>query len=363
MRLSDKNIARSFPALITRQTAPDNLEFPFPSLDSFLTPNEQFFVRTHFEVPDLDASRWRLKVEGAVARPFDLGYQELVRMPARTTTALLECSGNSRVFLKPTELGIRWEQGAVGTAHWTGVPLVDILDRALLKPEAIEVILEGSDKGGFHPPHPKTPGVISYARSLPLDKAKQSDVLVAYQMNGEELSAEHGCPVRAVVPGWYGMASVKWLKRILVVDRPFRGFFQTFEYSTWLRQGGLPDLVPVTEIEVKAQIARPALNEVVPADANYRVFGAAWTGNGEVTTVEVSTDGGENWTRATLLDHSVRYAWRFWEHCWHTPAKAGRYTILARATDDQARTQPMERDEDRRDAVINHVQRIVVLVR
>jgi DMSO/TMAO reductase YedYZ molybdopterin-dependent catalytic subunit len=353
----------AFPGMITRQKNPDNLEFPFASLNSFLTRNEQFYVRTHFEVPELDAKTWRLKIEGSVERPVEIGYDELRQMPSRTVTALLECSGNSRVLLKPPQVGLRWEQGGVGNAEWTGVPLAEVLKRAGVKDAAVEVVLAGSDKGKFDPPDQKTPGVIPFARSLPVKKAKQPEVLLAYQMNGKELPPEHGHPVRVVVPGWYGMASVKWLKRLLVVDRPFRGFFQTFTYTIWERRGGLADLVPVTETQVKAQIARPAFGEVLPADSRYRVFGAAWTGEGEVAKVEVSTDGGKRWSEAKLLDKPVRYAWRLWEFEWHTPAQPGRHALLARATDDQGHVQPLERDDDRRDAMISHVQQIKVEVR
>ncbi|HXG08961.1 MAG TPA: sulfite oxidase [Gemmataceae bacterium] len=354
---------RPFPGVITRQKNPDNVEFPFPTLNSFLTPTEQFYVRTHFEVPALEARTWRLKVEGEVRRPLEISYDELRRMPSRTVTALLECSGNSRVLLKPPQVGLRWEQGAVGTAEWTGVPLAAVLERAGVKEGAVEVILEGADQGEFREPIAKTPGKIHYARSLPLKKALQPEVLLAYQMNGQDLPPAHGFPVRAVVAGWYGMASVKWLTRLLVSDRPFHGYFQTFQYTIWQRlPGGLPDLVPVTELEVKAQIARPALREVVPARSKYRMFGAAWTGEADVTRVEVSTDGGKTWAEAKLLDKPVRYAWRFWEYEWATPSRPGPVIVMARATDSRGRVQPMERDEDRRDAMISHVQPIEVLV-
>ena len=357
------SVCQPFPRVITRQTAPDNFEFPFATLNSVITPREQFFVRTHFEVPEIDANTWRLTIEGAVEREVEIGFGELRRMQSRTVTALLECSGNSRVFLTPAEIGVRWEQGAVSNAEWTGVPLRDVLDRAGLRQDAVEVVLEGSDRGQFQPPHPKTPGVISYARSLALEKARQPEVLLAWGMNGEALSQMHGYPVRAIVPGWYGMASVKWLKRIVVMDTPFHGYFQTFEYATWHRRAGLPHLVPVSTVQIKAQIARPTKNELVFADTHCQVFGAAWTGEGQVTKVEVSTDGGNRWAEAELLDESMRYTWRLWQHEWHTPARPGRYTIMARASDDRGRTQPMDRDDDRRDAVVNHVQRIVVEVR
>lgn len=291
---ADRSADRPLPAgMIARQKDPDNLEFPFSTLDTFLTPNSRFFVRTHFEVPGLDVGRWRLRVEGTVERPLELSYDELREMPSRTVTALLECAGNGRVFLKPPQVGLRWELGGVGTAEWTGVPLSAVLDRAGVKPDAVEVVLQGADRGQFREPEPKTPGVIPYARALPLEKARRPEVLLAYRMNGEDLPPAHGFPVRAVVSGWYGMASAKWLERILVVDRPFQGFFQTFTYTTWERRHELPSLVPVTEIQVKSEIARPAPGEVVPRDAPYRVHGAAWAGASDVARVEFSADGGQ----------------------------------------------------------------------
>lgn len=318
-----------FPGVISRQKHPLNVEFPFPTLNSFLTPNEQFYIRTHFHVPDLKASQWTLKVEGHVERPFEIGYDELQKLPARTLTSLLECSGNSRVFLQPPQLSIRWEQGGVGNAEWSGVPLSAILDRAGVKDGAVEVILEGHDKGKFDPPHAETPGEINYARSLPLEKARRNEVLLAYGMNGEDLPPAHGYPVRAVVAGWYGMASVKWLRRIIVTDRPFYGYFQTFAYSVWERRhGGLPTLVPVTEIGVKSQIARPTLHEVVSAGATYRIFGAAWSGHPEIAKVEISTDGGQTWSQARLDQRSVPFAWRFFEHAWRVPDRPGTYTLM-----------------------------------
>jgi DMSO/TMAO reductase YedYZ molybdopterin-dependent catalytic subunit len=350
------------PGLIARQTDPDNLEFPFLALDSFLTPNEQFYVRTHFEVPALDAKDWRLKVEGVVEKPFEVGYDELRKMPEHTLTALLECSGNGRVFLKPPQLGVRWELGAVGVAEWTGVRLADLLERAGVRDGAAEVVLEGADKGEYRDPLPKTPGVIPFARSLPLEKARRPEVLLAYKMNGQDLPPAHGFPVRAVVAGWYGMASVKWLRRVVVTDRPFHGYFQTFAYAVWERRHGLPVLTPVSDGQVKAQIARPVRNEVVPAGAKYRVFGAAWAGESDVTRVEVSAVGGRTWADAKLLDKPVPFAWRFWEHEWQAPER-GAHVLMARATDARGRVQPMERDPDRRDAAISHVLPIPVEVR
>ena len=186
-------------------------------------------------------------------------------MESRTIAATLECAGNNRIFLEPKVKGVQWGLGAVGNASWTGVPLSALLERAKIKAGAIEVILEGADEGEVD----KTPtpaGKISFCRSLPLGKARD-DVLLAYEMNGEKLSATHGFPLRAIVPGWYAMASVKWLRRIIVTDKPFNGFYQSLDYTYWDRSGPLPTLAPLTEQQIKAEIARPENGETVPANS------------------------------------------------------------------------------------------------
>jgi DMSO/TMAO reductase YedYZ molybdopterin-dependent catalytic subunit len=348
--------------LIPRQKDPENLEFPFQELKQFVTPNEQFYVRNHFPVPQLRVDGWRLRVDGAVERPLELRYADLVALPARTVTATLECACNGRAFLMPPTKGVQWQLGAVGNAEWTGVPLATVLKQAGVNAQAVDVVLEGADRGEIKT-DPKPPGVISFARSLPLARALDGDVLLATKMNGADLSAAHGFPLRAIVPGWYGVASVKWLTRIRIVERPFQGFFQTFDYTYWQRLQGLPTLVPITELEVKAQIARPTANEVLPRSNEVRIHGAAWAGDSEVAKVEVSTDGGQSWAAAQLLGEPVPHAWRLWEHRWRTPGQAGRAKLMARATDQRGRTQPLERDPDRRNYMISHVLPVDIEVR
>lgn len=351
------------PGLVVRQYQPDNLEMPFASLDRFITPNERFYVRTHFAVPNIDRSVWRLRVEGAVQRPLELSFEQIQQMPARSAPVLLECAGNSRVFLVPRPGGLLWELGGVGTAEWTGVPLAAILDQAGVRDGAVEVILEGADSGEVKgPPDPfQSPGRIAFARSLPLAKARR-DVLLAYRMNGEELPAAHGYPLRAIVPSWYGMASIKWLARIRVSERPFTGYFQTMEYAYYQRQDGIPNLTPITELHVKSLIARPARDEVIAAQTPYRVHGAAWTGDSEIERVEVSTDGGRTWATARLLEQPVAHCWRLWEYNWQAPER-GRHTLMSRATDRRGRTQPAQHDPDRRNSMISFTLPIPVEVR
>lgn len=346
--------------LIPREKDPENLESPFNSLDSFLTPNDRFYVRNHFAAPSLKAADWRLEVSGAVERPFQLTYAQLLEWPTRSLVATLECAGNGRSFLQPRAKGVQWELGAVSNAEWTGIPLGALLEKAGVRSGAVEVILEGADKGEVKN-EPKPVGAIHFARSLPLAKALRPDVLLAHKMNGAALPAAHGFPLRAVVGGWYGMASIKWLTRIIVTDRPFGGYFQTTDYSIWEKRDGLPVLTPISEVQVKASIARPAAGEKVPANGKYRVHGAAWAGETEVARVEISTDGGKTWSEVRLLGKPVPLAWRLWEYEWKTPA-AGKATLMVRATDKRGRTQPLERDPDRRNYVISHVLPVPVEV-
>lgn len=348
--------------LIVRQKDPENLEFPFATLDSFITPNAKFYIRNHFNTPAVDHRSWRLKVEGAVRKELELTYDQVRKLPSRTVTATLECAGNNRAFLKPPAKGVPWQLGAVGNARWTGVPLTAVLERAGVARSGVEVIFEGLDEGEL-PADPRPKGKLHFARSLPLTRAQGHEVLLAYRMNGEDLPAAHGFPVRLVVPGWYGVASVKWLRRLVVTERPFNGFFQSFDYSYFVRRHRMTDVVPVTQLQVKAEIARPAAGEVVPAGANYRVRGAAWTGDSEIAKVEVSTNGGRSWDKARLRDQPVRYAWCLWEYPWRTPRRAGSATLMARATDARGQVQPLERDPNRRNYMISHVLAVDVMVR
>ena len=345
---------------IVRSEDPLNLEVPFATLDSFITPTKSFYVRTHFPIPKIDRNKWRLRVEGEVERPFEINYGELIKLESEKIPVTLECAGNNRNFLEPKVKGVQWGLGAVGNAEWTGVPLSILLDRAGVKSTAREIVLEGADRG--KPEDPKSPpGEMNFARSIPMKKA--SDVLLAYKMNDVDLPAENGFPVRAIVPGWYAVASIKWLQRIIVTDKIFNGYYQTLDYSFWKRRGDNAELVPLSEMQVKAEIARPSEGETIPANSNARVRGTAWTGDGEIKKVEISSDDGATWNEAKLLGESKPNAWRLWEFSWRTPDRPGKATLIARATDSKGRTQPMERDPDRGTYMINHLLPITVEVR
>jgi DMSO/TMAO reductase YedYZ molybdopterin-dependent catalytic subunit len=351
-----------------RSENPLNLEMPFSTVDSFLTPTKSFYVRNHFPIPAIDRNGWRLYVEGEVEKSFAINYEQLITLQSVTAPVTLECAGNNRNFLEPKVKGVQWHLGAVSTAEWAGVPLSVLLDRATLKPNACEIVLEGADCGMLEDPK-SPPGELKFARSIPLEKARR-DVLLAYKMNGEELPPEHGFPLRAIVPGWYAMASVKWLQRIIVIDRPFNGYYQTLDYAYWKRTEhahwergeNVAELTPLSEMQVKAEIAHPAEGEIVPANSAVRVSGAAWACDAEIAKVELSTDGGSAWNDTNLIGESRSNAWRLWEFNWKTPSQPGKQTLIARATDSLGRTQPLHRDPDRGTYMINHLLPIEVEV-
>jgi DMSO/TMAO reductase YedYZ molybdopterin-dependent catalytic subunit len=340
---------------IVRSAEPPNLEMPFENLDGFITPTKSFYVRTHFPIPKIDKNEWRLRVEGDVEKPFEIGYGELIALSSQKIPVTLECAGNNRNLLEPKVKGVQWGLGAVGNAEWTGVPLSILLERAGVKATAREIILEGADEGPLE--DPKAPrGKVRFARSIPLNKA--GDVLLAYRMNDVDLPPEHGFPVRAIVPGWYAVASIKWLQRAVVTDQPFMGYYQTLDYAFWKKN----ELVPLSEMALKAEIAKPIEGEVVKANSSVRVHGAAWTGDGEIAKVELSTNGGSTWNETKLVGEAKPNAWRLWEFDWQTPAKAGKQTLIARATDSQGRSQPVERDWDCGTYMINHLLAINVTI-
>ncbi len=345
---------------IVRSEDPPNLEMPFEQLDGFITPTKSFYVRTHFPIPKIEKGKWRLRVEGELEKPFEIGYDELLKLESTKIPATLECAGNNRSFLEQKVKGVQWGLGGVGNADWTGAPLSTLLDRAGIKSGALEIILEGADRGQLE--DPKSPrGEINFARSIPLEKVR--DVLLAYKMNDTELPPEHGFPVRAIVPSWYAVASIKWLQRIIVTNKPFNGYYQTLDYAYWKRAGDTAQLTALTELQIKAEIARPSAGESVPANSSVRVHGAAWTGNGEIIKVEISTDKGSTWKEAKLGSDSEPNAWRLWDFDWKTPAAAGQVTLMARATDSSGQTQPTSRDPDRGTYMINHLLPITVEVR
>jgi DMSO/TMAO reductase YedYZ molybdopterin-dependent catalytic subunit len=347
--------------LIIRQKDPNNLEMPFDQLGDFITPVELFYIRSHFPTPEVDPATYRLSIRGAVQRVLKLRYADIRAMPSRTCIATLECAGNSRVFLVPPVAGAQWELGAVGNAEWTGVPLCVLLESAGLADEVCDIVLEGADRG-IPKEEPKPPGSISYVRSIPRARAMQPDVLIAYQMNGQDLTSDHGYPLRAIVPGHYGMSSVKWLTDIVAATQRFQGYWQTTDYGYWDDSEGTPVRRPLSEMKLKSQIARPRMYERIVPNRQYTIFGAAWGGNTDVAEIWISLDGGASWVQGDFLDPINRHAWRRWKYDWITPAQPGRYTLLARARGADQRAQPDGHNPNFGSYVIDHPLPIEIFV-
>jgi sulfite oxidase len=313
-----------------------DLETPVEYFNSWLTPVPHFFVRNHMHEPsELNADDWRLTIGGEVENPVTLKLAELSKLETHAVVNTLECAGNGRSLQRPQVPGIQWGKGAVSTARFSGPRLRDVLQRAAVKSSGKHVMFRGLDE---------VPGKVPpFIRSIPIEKALDSDTLLATHMNGAALTQHHGFPARALVPGWIGAASCKWLTEIKVLENEFVGNFMSPAYrfpNQPVKPGDAvkpEDTHPLTALNVKSVISGPADGASVKA-GNVNVHGAAWAGEADVVKVEVSTDGGSTWTAANLSHERARYAWRLWSYEWK--AQGGNYAILSRATDSQGRTQP-----------------------
>ena len=306
----------------TPQSNPSN-----QNTKELVTSNVDFFIRNHFAIPKISDEAWRLEIDGLVSKPLKLSYSDLVLMPSVRRPSTLECAGNA-------------SGGAgVGTAVWSGLPLGELLQQAGLKPGATTIVFYGADSGEGE----NVPAGTHFTRAIPLEKAMEPTTLLAYEMNGEPLPAEHGYPLRALVPGWYGMDSVKWLTRIEVLDQPFKGYFQDEKYVALGAHGASR---PLTSIQVNSKFLRPSEGEEIRVKT-YRVEGVAWAGEGKVARVEVRVGGGA-WQAANLSASTAATIWSTWSYEWQVP-KSGQYSLEVRATDEQGRSQPEVREPDRKD--------------
>jgi DMSO/TMAO reductase YedYZ molybdopterin-dependent catalytic subunit len=367
---ADAPVAGDTPGLTVRMSMPENLESDFSQATTFITPTEQFFVRSHFAVPAIAESNFQLELTGQFDSPTRRSLADIKALPQVTKPITIECAGNGRVYLKPTAKGLQWQNGAVGTAEWTGPTLRTVLEAAKIKAAAKEVVLIGADKGVVA--DPPSPGAIAFSRSITVEKAMKDEVILAHSMNGQPLSPSHGFPLRAVVGGHYGMASVKWLTTILATDHPFDGFWQTLDYSYWEQHDGrIPSLKPITKMQPKSQIARPRFGEVITAGSVYIIRGAAWAGEAAVKSVRVSVNGGLNWQDAELIGEAVPFCWRHFRFSWTVPNTPGPATIRVKCIDDSGFGQPTERsaplptgrDADYRSYMIHHIIPVPVTIR
>ena len=340
--------------LVVHRCHPLNAETSIPALiGGSVMPNAHFYVRNHFQIPNLDSSKWRLAVHGLVERPLHLSLRDLQNLPSESRVVTLECAGNGRWQLDPQVDGEQWRFGAVSTAEWTGVPLIDILDRAGVKPTARDIVFRGADGGTLE----RSPEIVYFERSLTVDQIRESQALLAYAMNGEPLPIQHGYPLRVVVPGWYGVTSVKWLTEILVIDRAFSGYFQADRYLyEWRRDDQLVK-EPVTLQRVRALIVEPRSGQRLGND-EFTIRGVAWSGAAPIARVEVSLAGGP-WQESRLIGDRKRHSWQWWE----LPLRAGRkgtVSLRARATDLAGRTQPERPEWNRLGYGNNGIQEVAV---
>ena len=317
--------------------APYNAEAPPEALVGDITPTALHYVRSNFALPTHDGT---LTMGGAVGNPTTLTLDDLRALPAHEQAVTLECAGNGRLDMRPLPTGEPWGDYAVSTARWTGALLSDVLALAQPQPQGVEVRFEGADHGPYHLQAilPETnQGDLTFVRALSLAEAADpsSDILVAYEMNGEPLTPDHGAPFRIIAPHWYAVASVKWLKRIDVLSEPFTGEFQTGHY---IYQWSDRPHEPVTLMRVRARVTDPAPGAFLPLGP-YTVRGKAWSGTGPITQVDISLTGEGDWHTAQLEPPKGPYQWQDWSFVWDSN-DVGRHTIRARATDSAGNVQP-----------------------
>ncbi len=363
-----KNVTESLPAgtLIDGleitpselQLAVRNHSMPLEALRYAITPVGLHYLLIHFDIPAVDPNHWELSIGGRVRRHLRLNLEQLKARPSTTIAVTLECAGNGRARLSPRPLSQPWLEEAVGTAEWTGTPLRPLLDEAEPLDDAADVVFTGLDRG--------IQGDVEqqYERSLPIAECRRDEILLAYAMNGQPLAPQHGFPVRLIVPGWYGMTHVKWLRAITVLGEKFVGYQQATAYHYRLSDDEVG--VPVTRILPRALMIPPGIPDFMSrvrflGPTRQLLTGRAWSGCAPITTVEFSVDGGLAWTEATLGDSVSPYAWRSWSHVWDA-TKPGEYELCVRATDGSGNVQPLRQNWNCEGVQNNAVQRVRVVV-
>jgi sulfane dehydrogenase subunit SoxC len=338
------------------QLAARNHGMPLESLRWDITPPGLHYLLIHYDIPAIDPTTFELVIDGLVRTPLSLGLDAIRNRPQVSAVVTIECAGNGRARLLPRPVSQPWLFEAVGTARWGGTLLSDLLHETGIAEEAVDVVFTGADHGierGFEQ---------DYQRALPIAEAMREDVLLAYEMNGAPLPPQHGAPLRLVVPGWYGMAHVKWLRRITVVSEPFDGF-QMRAYR--LRDSPDQPGVPLTRIEPRALLVPPGFPDFmsrrrVVKSGPVRIEGRAWSGWAPVSMVEVSIDGGDTWEPADLEPAQASDGWARWTWTWQ--AELGSYVLSCRATDASGRTQPLSQRWSRGGFANNTIQRVPVTV-
>jgi sulfane dehydrogenase subunit SoxC len=340
------------------QLAARNHGMPLEALRYPVTPVGMHYLLIHFDIPVVEASGWRLRVEGLVDRPLELSLEDLRSRPAVTRALTMECAGNGRTLMSPRAQSQPWVLEAVGTGEWTGVPLATVLDEAGVRDGAVDVVFTGGDRGIDADIEQ------AFQRSLSVETARESGALLAYELNGAPLPPQHGFPLRLVVPGWYGMANVKWLSSIEVTDTPFTGYYQATSYN--VRKEDDDPGEPVTRIVPRSLMVPPGIPDFYTRVRSLEagpceIVGRAWSGHGAIRTVEFSDDGGSTWAPAEVEPPVLgEAAWQGWRVLWD--ATPGDHELCCRATDEAGNTQPLEPAWNTGGYLNNAVQRVAVRV-
>jgi DMSO/TMAO reductase YedYZ molybdopterin-dependent catalytic subunit len=340
------------------QLAARNHALPLEALRWDVTPIGLHYLLTHYDIPDVDPASWRLEVDGLVGSPLSLSIDEIQARPAVETAVTMECAGNGRALVEPHVVSQPWLLEAIGTARWRGTPVAGLLEQAGVAEGASDVLFTGLDRGVEGGEEQ------DYARSVSLAEVLAGDALLAYEVNGVPLPPQHGFPLRLVVPGWYGMTSVKWLARITLLDAPHDGYQMRHGYR--FRQHEDEEGEPITRIQLRSLMIPPGIPEFLTRSRVVRagrceLQGRAWAGDAEIVGVDISSDGGGTWAEAELGDDSLgRWAWRAWRFDWD--AEPGEHELCCRARDSAGRSQPLDPPWNVGGYANNAVQRVPVTV-
>lgn len=340
------------------QLALRNKAMPLEALRYDVTPTGMHYTLIHYDIPAVVAPNWRVEIGGLVGKPVSISLEDLKRRTSVTRRVTLECAGDGRALLEPRPISQPWLTGAIGTAEWTGTPLRLLLEEARLADGVREIVFTGMDRG--------IEGGIEqdYQRALTVEEAMRDDILLAWEMNGAPIEPQHGYPVRLIVPGWYGMAHVKWLCSIEAIDHKFEGYQQAtaYRYSQSRTEPG----EPVSLMRVRSLMVPPGIPDFltrtrVMQRGSAKIEGRAWTGSGTINAVEFSVDGGATWANAKVSEPHSAFCWQHWSYEWDA-AEAGPYELCCRAYDSEGNVQPVEQFWTARGMGNNMAHRVAVTV-
>lgn len=344
--------------MLLHNDRPEDLETAISNFNTWLTPNDVFFVRQHIPRPVINADTFRLTLDGRVEKNVVLALADIQKLPQYTVAATLECTGDGRGFFRPRVPGIQWMRGAIGNAEWIGPRLSDVLKLAGADLNAPYVTVNGADTGVA-----KTPDFI---RSFPMHKALHPATLLGLKMNGQTLPDLHGFPFRLIVPGWDGTSWVKWVTNLTVAAEPNNGFFMNpgYRFPKYAVAPGMSanpaELEVIEGMPVKSYITSVSDEDKIPLKPTV-LSGIAWAGEQRITKVDVSTDSGSTWQAAKLSRQDLPFAWRLWNLDW-TPPHPGYYTVMSRATDSSGRVQPVVATWNPSGYLYNAIDRVGITV-